>query len=123
MLRQTTTPVLLKILGIGNTLIQLFDIAIHVATDQTEPIRIASNIILIVWLVAVASGKIGAKFVQVAVGSIGGYLVLNIIFLMQEGITNPNQGGALRTMLFLLVFLTVALSTWLTARSLKVCVV
>jgi hypothetical protein len=52
--------------------------------------------------------------VPVAAGSIGAYLVLNILFLTLEGVTNPNRGGGLRVMLFLLVFLTVVLSTLLT---------
>ena len=99
--------------GIAIAIIQLFDIAIHVATNQLEPIRVASNVIILVWLMAMASGRINTKFVQAAVASIGAYLVLNTIFLMQEGVTNPNQGGELRTMLFLLLFLTLTLSTLL----------
>jgi hypothetical protein len=93
--------------------LQLFDIVIHAATDQLETIRVASNVIILVWLMAIASGRINAISVQAAVGSIGAYLGLNILFLALEGVTNPNQGGELRVMLFLLVFLTVVLSTLL----------
>jgi hypothetical protein len=93
--------------------LQLFDVVIHAATDQLETIRVASNVIILVWLVAVASGRIKARSVQAAAGSIGAYLGLNVVFLALEGVTNPNQGGELRVMLFLLVFLTVVLSTLL----------
>jgi hypothetical protein len=91
--------------------LQLFDIVIHAATDQLETIRVASNVIILVWLVAVASGRIHARSVQAAAGAIGAYLGLNILFLALEGVTNPNQDGALRVTLFALVFLTVVLST------------
>ena len=105
----------LMILGIGVALVQLFDIAIHAATNQLEPLRIASNLIILLWLALVISGRISARFWQLAAGSIGAYLLLNGIFLVLEGVTNPAQDDALRVMLFLLVFLTVALSAWLTA--------
>ena len=103
-----------KLIGIIIAVIQLFDIAIHAATNQLEPLRVASNVIILGWLVAVVSGKINEKIMQVSVGSIGAYLTLNIIFLALEGVTNPNQGGELRVILFLLVFLTATLSTLLT---------
>ena len=112
--KQGNNTMILSVLGIGIALIQLFDIIIHVATNQIEPIRISSNIIILLWLAVVASGKINTKFLPTAVGSIGAYLLLNLIFLALEGVTNPNQGGELRVTLFLLVFLTVILSSWLT---------
>jgi hypothetical protein len=92
--------------------LQLFDIVIHAATDQLETLRVASNVIILAWLVAVAAGRINARAVQAAAGAIGAYLVLNILFLALEGVTHPNQGGELRVTLFALVFTTVALSTW-----------
>lgn len=51
---------------------------------------------------------------SMAIGSMVAYLVLNIIFLMLEGITNAEQGGGLRVTLFVLVLLTATLSTLLT---------
>lgn len=106
----------LKLIGTVIAVIQLFDIVIHAATNQLEPLRITSNVIILVWLVVILSGRMNEKIVQAAIGSIGAYFVLNIFFLALEGVTNPNQGGELRIMLFLLVFLTVTLSTLLTYR-------
>ena len=56
------------------------------------------------------------KFLQISIGSIGLYLILNLIFLAQEGLTNPAQGGNLRITLFLLVFLTATLSVAMSYR-------
>jgi hypothetical protein len=105
---------LLKGLGIGIVVTQLFDIAIHAVTNQLELLRVFSNIIILVWSLVVIFGKLDKKILPVSGGSIGAYLVLNLVFLALEGVTNPNQGGELRVMLFLLVFLTVGLSTLLT---------
>lgn len=107
----------LQWLGISIILIQIFDAVIHIATDQLEPIRITSNLIIMAWLVAMLAGWLGGRLRQLSFGTIGIYLLLNLIFLAQHGLTNPEQGGALRTMLFLLVGGTVALSTWLTMRN------
>ncbi len=99
-----------KALGAGIVLIQFFDLFIHAATNQLEILRVSSNIILLLWLAVTASGRYNTKFLSLAVGSIGGYLVLNFIFLALEGVTNVEQGGELRGMLFLLMSLTVAAS-------------
>jgi hypothetical protein len=103
-----------RILGSVIALIQIFDIFIHVATNQVEPIRISSNIIILLWLTTVfilRATTFNANFQKMAIGSIVAYLVLNIIFLMLEGVTNEAQGGELRLTLFVLVLLTVTLST------------
>ena len=107
----------LKLLGIVIVLIQLFDIIIHVSTDQAEPIRFASNIVIIVWIIAALIGWLKERFRTISIAAIGTYFVLNAIFLAQNGLTNPKQGGALRTMLFLLVVLPVTLSAIFTFRS------
>ncbi len=99
-----------KALGAGIILIQLFDLLIHAATNQLEILRVSSNIILLLWLAVTALGRYNTKFLSLAVGSIGGYLALNFIFLALEGVTNVEQGGELRGMLFLLMSLTVAAS-------------
>ncbi len=91
-------------------LVQIFDIVIHAATDQLEPLRVTSNLIIIAWLATIAFRRSKGKNVTAALISIGGYLGLNIIFLALEGLTNPNT-GELRITLFILVFLTAALST------------
>lgn len=104
----------LKALGIAIAVIQILDIIIHAATDQLEVIRVVANMILLLWLAVAASGRVGAIFLSIAIGSIGLYLLLNLVFLAREGLTNVGQGGGLRVTLFALVFLTVTLSTALT---------
>jgi len=103
--------VTLKIAGIGIFITQLLDIVIHAATDQLEPIRVSSNIIIFLWLVIVVSGKLKEKSLLLAVASIVVYFILNIIFLSIEGVTNAEQGGGLRVALFVLVFVTLTLSS------------
>lgn len=97
-------------------LLQLFDIFIHAATNQLEFLRVTSNLVVLVWLMLVFIDKTDTKFLLAVIGSVGLYLILNTIFLVQAGLTNPAQGGAPRTMLFALVALTVAFSTILAYR-------
>ena len=105
-----------RLLGVVISLIQLFDIIIHVSTDQAEPIRIASNVVIIVWIIAALAGWLKARYRNISIAAISIYLVLNIVFLAQNGLTNPEQGDTLRTTLFLLVFLTFTLSALFTFR-------
>lgn len=106
--------VVLKVVGVGIAITQLFDIMIHAATDQLEPLRVSSNLILLIWLALMVSGRLQANSLRVAVIAILVYLILNVVFLALEGVTNANQGGELRVMLFLLIFITVTLSSFLT---------
>lgn len=98
-------------LGVAIALVQLFDIAIHAATDQIELLRVASNVVILLWLALMAFGKIRGYARQTGFASLGVYLLLNALFLAQAGFTNPAQGGAVRWMLFLLVILTLALAS------------
>jgi len=107
----------LGILEIGIALIQLFDILIHAATDQLEVLRVSSNIIILLWLALVVLGRFKPKFLLTAFGSTGLYLILNVVFLAREGLTNPEQGGELRVLLFGLVFLTTTLSAFVAYSS------
>jgi hypothetical protein len=100
--------------GIGLALVQIVDIIIHVATNQAEPIRITSNIIVLLWLAVLALGSVKTRFRLVAMGVIGAYLALNLIFLALNGVTNVEQGGGLRITLLVLIFRTVALAALLT---------
>ena len=100
-------------LGIAVLLIQLFDIAIHVAADQVEPIRIAANIIIGAWIGLVFWGNMGTKFAVISQTAMSVYILLNIVFLNIAGTTNPAQNGAPRIMLFALVTITTVLTTWL----------
>lgn len=45
----------MKVLGIGIALVQIFDVIIHAASDQLEPLRVSSNVIILVWLAIVIS--------------------------------------------------------------------
>jgi len=100
-----------KALASGITAIQIFDILIHAATNQLEPLRVTSNLIILAWLAGWAFGKIENKLRPTSIGAIVLYLLLNVIFLAREGFSNPEQGGEPRVMLFALVFLTTVLST------------
>ena len=101
-----------QMVGIG--LIQIIDILIHAATDQLEFLRVASNLVILVWLAILFFGWLKQISQAVSAGAIGLYLLLNLIFLFQAGLTNPAQGGAPRTLLFILVILTILLSTLFT---------
>jgi hypothetical protein len=113
MSKSTQATAVLRGLKIGIAVIQLLDIIIHAATNQIEILRVSSNIIILLWLAVVASGKVNTKFLAVAISSIGLYLVLNLVFLAREGITNVEHGGELRVALFLLMLLTITLSALL----------
>ena len=103
-------------MGLAIALVQLFDIAIHAATDQLEPLRVTSNVVLLLWLALAASGKISAYLRQAGVACLGVYLLLNAFFLAQADVINPAQSGAVRWMLFLLLALTLAFAAWLIYR-------
>jgi hypothetical protein len=63
-----------KAIGIIIILLQLFDIAIHAATDQLEPLRVVSNLVILAWMLVMMTGKLGGTIKSVALGSIGAYL-------------------------------------------------
>jgi len=66
-------------------LITVFDIVIHVATDQVEPLRIAGNIIVLVSVFGVLLLP-RLRLVWVAVAAGGWNLVLNLIHISLNGI-------------------------------------
>ena len=94
-------------------LVQVADILIHVGSNMIEPIRIASNLFILTWLGIVVSGRMNHRPWRLASGFVGVYLLLNAVFLAMEGFINP-ANGQFRTVLFVLVGATVALSVWLT---------
>lgn len=96
-------------------LVQVIDILIHVGNDMIEPIRILSNVFILVWLGIVLSGRFNQIPWRVASGFVGVYLLLNVVFVATEGFINP-ANGQFRTVLFVLVGVTVVLSVWLTCR-------
>ncbi len=107
---------LLAIVRAAIAVIQLVDIILHIATNQAEPIRIASNLIVLLWLGVLSARVVAPQFRMIAVGVIALYLALNLIFLATAGITNAAQGGGLRVTLLAFVALTTALSAVLAYR-------
>ena len=97
----------LIVLGIAIAAVQGLDILLHAATNQLEPLRVTSNLIVLAWLAVVATNKFDARSPRIAAVFMGAYLALNLIFLAVEGVLNE---GEPRTVMFLLVVLTVALS-------------
>ncbi len=89
--------------------LQAIDIGLHVATDQFELIRTVSS------LIAAGGALLMLLFARraPAVGIIAGagYLLLNGIFLAQNGLTNPAT-ETLRVPLFGFIALTVILMIW-----------
>ncbi|MCW1968046.1 MAG: hypothetical protein KIH69_008005 [Anaerolineae bacterium] len=108
------TRTTLKMIGGILILVQLADILLHAATHQLEALRVSANLIILIWLTILAFGKVEAKLLSIAIISITGYLLLNLVFLAQNGLTNAQQGGTLRVTLFILVFSSVTLSVWFT---------
>jgi hypothetical protein len=100
----------MKLIGLAIALVQLSDLLLHAASNQLEPLRVTSNLVILLWLAIAASGRLNTRLQLAALVSIGAYLLLNLVFLAREGLTNPAQGGALRVALFGLMFFTVALS-------------
>lgn len=101
-------------LSIAVGLVQLFDILIHAATDQIEPLRVTSNVIIFLWLGLEAARQVRGRVIPAA--AVAAYILLNGAFLATEGFTNPQQGGAVRWMLFVLVAVTLALAAAFIAR-------
>ena len=59
------------------------------------------------------SGRLNHMAWRVTSGFVGVYLLLNAVFVATEGFINP-ANDQFRTVLFVLVGVTVALSVWLT---------
>ncbi|MEO1677286.1 MAG: hypothetical protein AAFU80_03915 [Pseudomonadota bacterium] len=94
-------------------LVQGLDVFVHVVTGQIEPIRIASNLILIVGAGAAVLVPTRSGVLLLLAGTI--YLVLNGAFVAQHGLINPTT-GALRAPLFGFVVASLLLATWLRRR-------
>lgn len=108
-----------RALTVSIATVQLLDIIIHAATNQIEVMRVAANVIVLLWLAIVVSDKVRANSLGLSLKTIGLYLLLHIIFLAREGVTNTAQGGDLRIALFVFMILTVGLSVLLTLKRRK----
>lgn len=96
----------MSLVGASLLLLQVVDIVIHAATNQFEPIRVAANVILVIWVLLGSRRNLGYA-------ALGGYVALNAVFLAEAGIMN---GGELRVMLLILLALSVIFSVALLAR-------
>ncbi|QYK50312.1 MAG: hypothetical protein KF701_07910 [Anaerolineales bacterium] len=101
----------IRTLGIVLVLVQLADVALHVATGQFEPMRVVASLLLAVWALSAGKASLAAGW-----GALAVYLGLNALFLLQNGVTNPEQGGALRITLFVLVLISTALTILIQRR-------
>ena len=108
-----------KMIGICLILIQMADMFIHAAADQLELIRVAANIIILLWMTVLLFGHFNSAPLISSIGALGAYLLLNVVFLAREGFTNPEQGGSPRSILFALVLSTIVLSIVLAFKSNK----
>ena len=98
-----------KLMALGSIIIviQLFDIAVHILTNQVEPIRIISNVII---MALILSNVFSIKPLNqtIAYVAVVAYFILNIIFVIRNSIWTEN--GDLRIVFFLLVISTLLLS-------------
>lgn len=94
--------------------IQILDVLVHVASDQIEPIRITSNLLIIVGAVgAYLSGRLSVLLSVLAGIS---YFVLNAVFVAAAGLVNP-ETGTIRLPLFVFVGASLLVLIWLTRRA------
>jgi hypothetical protein len=74
-----------RALTVAIALLNIGDIALHVAIDQVEPLRIAGNVIVIVAALGMlALGALRIPVVPILAGLLS--LVLNLIFIVTSGI-------------------------------------
>ena len=90
--------------------IQIVDIVVHAATGQLEPLRVTSNVIILLWLAMLMTGRLGISAETVGAIAVAAYILLNVLFVAFEGVVNSAQGGAPRIVLVVLLLLTAGLS-------------
>lgn len=96
--------------------LQGLDVALHIATDQFEPIRFVSNLIVAGGAILILVAARQSRIVGLVTGA--SYFLLNLVFLAQNGMTNPGT-GALRVPLFGFVFFSVLLLVLCVMRAMK----
>lgn len=89
--------------------LQAFDSVVHIAADQLEPLRVASNLILgVAARLAARPGRFSGPIIFITSAA---SLALNIAFLFQVCLANLSTGG-LRYPLFAFVAGSLALAYW-----------
>ena len=91
---------------------QIVDIAIHFANDQIEPLRILASVLIL--LAATTAGQLASLRSPILLGAGFAYLALNLVFLAQHGLINP-ETETLRLPLFVFVLVSLVL-LWLIGR-------
>lgn len=89
------------------TMVQVFDIIIHIALNQIEPIRLVAIGVLFISLISTRL-LASTRAIQVLALSGGIYLILNGIFVLENGLTNGISGEP-RVMLIVIVLATAVL--------------
>lgn len=67
----------------------VLDIALHVAVDEVEVLRVSANLILIAVAVAILVDKGGAHPAHPLVPALAGFIVLNLIVVIDKGPAVP----------------------------------
>ncbi|NDJ53770.1 MAG: hypothetical protein GYB68_11880 [Chloroflexi bacterium] len=99
---------------VGVVIVQVFDVAIHIAVDQFEPIRVVSNLTVAAWVGVVLFGWLAGQERRLGIAALGLYVLLNVGFVATQGVINEVT-GEFRTLLFILVAVTGALAAWVIA--------
>ncbi|HJP81257.1 MAG TPA: hypothetical protein VJ841_02605 [Candidatus Saccharimonadales bacterium] len=84
--------------------VQLLDLIVHGSVGQLEPLRVAANIVMVVAALIPLFLRHASGVLTVVVGLIV-YLILNTMFIVNDGIYN---NGSLRVGLVAFVLATVA---------------
>ena len=84
--------------------VQLIDVLVHIATGQPELIRMLASALLVLGAIAATRSRRYYMVILIAAGA--AYLLLNFLFVSENGVTNPANGN-LR--IPLLVFVVVSL--------------
>ena len=104
----------IPIIAIALVLVQGVDTAVHLGTNQIEPMRLAANGVLSLWALWAWFGRPPAFAAMLAIVT---YAALNGFYVAIHGLTNPHMGDAPRTALLGFVLLSIGLALWLRRRS------
>ncbi|MCW5873609.1 MAG: hypothetical protein KIS88_03075 [Anaerolineales bacterium] len=101
----------LRAAAIALVLLQLVDVAIHALTGQFEITRIVSSALLGGWALAVLLTDFRDTVYTLGRTVFLFYLALNLFFVYENGLTNPEMGGELRILLIALVLASAYLAS------------
>lgn len=104
-----------KRIGVLIVVIQIMDIIIHLLTNQLELTRVISNGCVIAWVLLLQFNVHKIVFNLVTSITLSIYIILNGLFLLENGLVNPNN-QSLRIMLFMFVLSTIILVIILTIK-------